>query len=412
MAEAAPGRWLVVAAAGPGVRRLALPAARVRALARVPALTRVPGAPPALVGLAALSGRALPVLDLARLLDPDPAARATSDPTRMVLAEANGPVGLMVAGIVGLAADPGAAERLDLPALVAAALPPRPAEPTAPAPPAEAGAPRPRDARTDLLSLTIAGRPYALPLAEVEAVLPLPNIAAPDPEPRPASLGTMPWRGRPLPLLCLATRLGFGPAPGGRVAVVRGLGLVAEGIGPVLRLAPGAVDPVPRPLRRDPTLAGFARPGDGRTLVGILSASALAAAAPGRAEDGPDAADASVPIQPPAPAVILDLAGRAYSLPADAVRRVAPAPESLVRVPRAPGWLAGMLAVRGEALPVVDLARRLGLPATGTRRRLVVVEAGGVRAGFLADGVRLGAREGAYALDPVALLAPAGGLTA
>ncbi|MEN3234020.1 hypothetical protein PUR29_10420 [Methylobacterium ajmalii] len=55
MAEAGSGRWLVVAlGSGSGGRPVALPAARVRALARVPGLTRVPGAPLALAGLAGL----------------------------------------------------------------------------------------------------------------------------------------------------------------------------------------------------------------------------------------------------------------------------------------------------------------------------------------------------------------------
>ncbi|MBZ6411132.1 MULTISPECIES: chemotaxis protein CheW [Methylobacterium] len=398
MAEAGSGRWLVVAlGSGSGGRPIALPAARVRALARVPGLTRVPGAPPALAGLAGLSGRALPVLDLARLLDPEAAPPL---PTRMVVAEAAGPVGLLVAGIVGLVADPGPAARLDLPALVAACLPRRAAGAAGPAPPGEAAPPPPRDARVALLALTVAGRPYALPLAEVEAVLHRPEAAASPPGPEGLS-----WRGRPLPLLCLATRLGFGATPACRVAVVRGVGLAAGRVGPVLHLEPGAIDPVPRALRGDPALAGFARPGDGHTLVGILSARALAGDAP---EAAPEAAAAPVPARPTDRAVTLDLAGQAYGLPAGAVLSVAPAPGSLVRVPRAPDFLAGMMPVRGGAMPVIDLARRLGLPAGGERRRLVVVEAGGVRAGLLVDGVRFGA--GGRTLDPAALLAPAGGL--
>ncbi|SEO92250.1 purine-binding chemotaxis protein CheW [Methylobacterium sp. ap11] len=398
MAEAGSGRWLVVAlGSGPGGRPVALAAARVRALARVPGLTRVPGAPPALAGLAGLSGRALPVLDLARLLDPEAAPPL---PTRMVVAEADGPVGLLVAGIVGLVADPGPTVRPDLPALVAACLPRRAAGTAEPAPPGEAAPPPPRDARVALLALTVAGRPYALPLAEVEAVLHRPEAAA-----SPPGREGLFWRGRPLPLLCLATRLGFGAAPACRVAVVRGVGLAAGRVGPVLRLEPGAIDPVPRALRGDPALAGFARPGDGHTLVGILSARILAGDAQ---EAAPEAAPAPVPARPADRAVTLDLAGQAYGLPAGAVLSVAPAPGFLVRVPRAPDFLAGMMPVRGGAMPVIDLARRLGLPPGGERRRLVVVEAGGVRAGLLVDGVRFGV--GGRALDPAALLAPAGGL--
>ncbi|MGE7414344.1 chemotaxis protein CheW [Methylobacterium tarhaniae] len=398
MAEAGPDRFLVVAlAAGPEGRRVALPAERVRALAPVPALTRVPGAPAALVGLADRRGAALPVLDLARLLAPD---RRPVPAGRMVLAEAQEPVGLLVPRIVGLAADPGAAAILDLPGLVAGLLPRRVAGPADAAPPAAARAAPDRAHGIALLALTVAGRPYALPLDAVEAVAGLPETIAMRPEAGPGSLGTMPWRGRALPLLSLAARLGLGAAAGRRVAVVRGVGLVAERIGPVLRVSPEAIDPVPRTLRRAGPAAGFVRL-DGGTLVCLLSAPALVGeGVPGGVPEPSLAARTE-------PMVVVALAGRAYGLPAGAVRAVQRAPAALTRVPRrtspASEGLAGMLAVRGGALPVLDLGRRLGLPprpGTG-RERLVVVEAGGVRAGLLVDGAMRLVRPEEGAIRPV-----------
>ncbi|QRE73172.1 chemotaxis protein CheW [Methylobacterium aquaticum] len=381
MAEAESARFLVVASDADGTR-VALPAERVRALAPVPALTRVPGAPAALAGLAERRGTALPVLDLARLLG------AGSTPAgRMVLAEAGEPVGLLVARVVGLAAEPGGAALLDLPGLVARLLPRR----TEAADPAtsrneRATPPDAPRAAIPLLALTVAGRAYALPLGAVEAVTRLPDGAASD---------AMPWQGRSLPLLHLATGLGLGPAPGKRVAVLGGIGLVAERVGPVLRVRPDAIDPVPRALRRDGPAAGFVRLDDG-TLVCLLSPQALIPA--GTPEpDRPPATIADIE-----PMVVIDLAGSAYGLPAGAVRGVQRAPESLMRVPGAADGLAGMLAMRGGAVPVLDLRRRLGLPpgGEGDRRRLVVVEAGGARAGLLVDGATRLVRPEAGAIRP------------
>ncbi|SFU33761.1 purine-binding chemotaxis protein CheW [Methylobacterium sp. 174MFSha1.1] len=400
MAEAGRERVLVVALDGE-YPRVALPAGRVRGLAPVPALTRMPGAPACLVGLAERRGTALPVLDLARLLAPA-SGRELPGPAlrgRMVVAEAEGPVGLLVAGIVGLAADPGGAAILDLPGLIAGRLARRSGGAAdAAAPHRHAASPRAApDTAPDaaFLTLTVAGRSYALPLDAVEAVTRRPESVAPASEAGSAAPGTMPWRGRPLPLLDLAARLGLAGGVGTRVAVLRGVGLVAERVGPVLRVRPEAIDPVPRTLRRAGPAAdwaaGFLRRDDG-TLVCLLSPQALAGAAePARA----------APVAPGTePIVVVDLAGSAYGLPAGAVRRVERAPDALVRVPRAPGDLAGMLAIRGGALPVLDLRRRLGLPPGIGPRRLVVIEAGGARAGLLVDGAARLVRPEAGAIRP------------
>ncbi|MET7246650.1 chemotaxis protein CheW [Methylobacterium sp. EM32] len=396
MAEAGRERVLVVALADDGPR-VALPAERVRALAPIPALTRVPGAPAFLAGLAERRGMALPVLDLARLLAPATVRNRPSPALqgRMVVAEANGPVGLLVAGIVGLEAEPGGVAILDLPALVADLLPRRPGGAADVEASRSHAEPQPASPDAAFLALTVAGQTYALPLGAVEAVTRRPKAVAPASGAGSFFPVAMPWRGQALPLVDLATRLGLAGGAGTRVAVLRGVGLVADRVGPVLRVRPEAIDPVPRALRRAgpaaDLAAGFLRRDDG-TLVCLLSPQAFAGAAePARA--APVAAGT-------APIVVVDLAGRAYGLPAGAVCRVERAPEALVRVPRAPGDLAGMLAVRGGALPVLDLRRRLGLPPGGTRGRLVVVEAGGVRAGLLVDGTARLVRPEAGAIRP------------
>ncbi len=380
MAEAGPSRFLIVVCDADG-RRVALPAERVQALAPVPALTRVPGAPAALAGLTERRGAALPVLDLARLL-----GAGTTPPGRMVLAEAGEPVGLLVARIVGLAAEPGGAAILDLPSLVAGLLPRRAGSADLATPCTERAAPTGApSAAIPLLALTIAGRAYALPLDAVEAVTRLPETATSD---------AMPWRGRSLPLLHLSTRLGLGPAPGKRVAVLGAVGLVAERVGPVLRVRPDAIDPVPRALRCDGLASGFVRLDDG-SLICLLSPQALA----GTPE--PDRRPAAT-IAGTEPMVVIDLAGSAYGLPAGAVRRVQRAPEALTPLPGAADGLAGMLAMRGGAVPVLDLRRRLGLPPGGAEscRRLVVVEAGGARAGLLVDGATRLVRPESGAIRP------------
>ncbi|GJE62241.1 chemotaxis protein CheW [Methylobacterium trifolii] len=58
--------------------------------------------------------------------------------------------------------------------------------------------------------------------------------------------------------------------------------------------------------------------------------------------------------------LLLDVAGTACALPRDAAAEILPLPD-LFRPPSAGGWLAGFLNLGGAPVPVVDLARLLGL---------------------------------------------------
>lgn len=75
-----------------------------------------------------------------------------------------------------------------------------------------------------------------------------------------------------------------------------------------------------------------------------------------------------------------------YALPAEHVPEVATMGE-LTRVPGAPARLLGVRNLRGEVLPVVDLARALGVHDAGEPTRVVVAESGDLRAGLAVEAV-------------------------
>jgi len=70
------------------------------------------------------------------------------------------------------------------------------------------------------------------------------------------------------------------------------------------------------------------------------------------------------------------------------VREVVP-PLPIRRMPRIPDFLEGVVDLRGEVLPVVDVRRRFGLHAgTPTRKtKLMVVEMAGTPVGLVVDAV-------------------------
>ncbi|MBE3587700.1 MAG: chemotaxis protein CheW [Thermoanaerobacteraceae bacterium] len=61
----------------------------------------------------------------------------------------------------------------------------------------------------------------------------------------------------------------------------------------------------------------------------------------------------------------------------------------ITAIPGAPSFVEGVINLRGRVIPVIDLARRLGLAPTtvADHTRIVIVEVGGATAGMMVDGV-------------------------
>ena len=86
--------------------------------------------------------------------------------------------------------------------------------------------------------------------------------------------------------------------------------------------------------------------------------------------------------------VLLTLAGRRAALPASAVGSVIEI-ETIVQVPKAAPHIAGLTAMRSQALTVVDCRAALGLGRHENKAgdRAVVVTVGGHQYALLVDGV-------------------------
>ncbi|MGZ6140175.1 MAG: chemotaxis protein CheW, partial [Myxococcaceae bacterium] len=75
--------------------------------------------------------------------------------------------------------------------------------------------------------------------------------------------------------------------------------------------------------------------------------------------------------------VVFLLDATRYALPLVAVREVVLQPDGVVRVPRAPASVVGVVNLRGRVVTVVDFARLLELPPpTQPQRKLIVLERG------------------------------------
>lgn len=300
--------------------------------------------------------------------------------------------------------------------------------------PVPAGGARGGVDRKALLVFEVAGQEFALPVDRVREVLPAPREVTRMARSRAHLLGVMAVRDRLLPLVGLRALFGLEAGEreaGRRVVVVRSgsgqtpVGVLVDEVREILRLDPALIDPVPPLLAREPEfedLDGIAKAdggaGGGRRLVSVLSAerlfrhgAAIGAEAgvaevegdgmePARSADGSNGTGGAGERF-----VVFRLAGAEYGLPVSTVREVLRRPDSITPLPNAPDFVAGVLTLRGEVLPLIDQRRLLNLPAAEAgaglsqsgfsksgpagleRGRVVVVGRDGLLVGLLVDGL-------------------------
>jgi len=88
-----------------------------------------------------------------------------------------------------------------------------------------------------------------------------------------------------------------------------------------------------------------------------------------------------------------NLSGKDYFLAIEYMLEIADLPD-ITSVPLAPAYLRGLVNIRGDAIPVIDLSRfEGGSPSRAREHRLIIADAGGERLAFLAEGIPSLSRE-------------------
>lgn len=99
--------------------------------------------------------------------------------------------------------------------------------------------------------------------------------------------------------------------------------------------------------------------------------------------------------------VVFSLAAEAYGVDIGSIREIIRMQE-ITRVPRTPEFVEGVINLRGKVIPVVDLRKRFGFPASETTKdtRIVVVDIGGQDIGVTVDAVTEVLRIGVDRVEP------------
>ncbi len=89
------------------------------------------------------------------------------------------------------------------------------------------------------------------------------------------------------------------------------------------------------------------------------------------------------------PFILFELAGTAYAVPSEAVQQIEMV-EHITPVPDAPSFVDGVVFVRGQVVPVVNLRARFGFERIpcNLKTRLMVVARQGRVVGLLVDSAR------------------------
>lgn len=259
---------------------------------------------------------------------------------------------------------------------------------------------------SQLVSFRVGKEEFGLDIADVQEIVHLPGEISQVPGAPYYCEGLASLRGKLLPIVRLGSILGTGEEEFDertRVVVVnitRGgkrltAGLAVDGVSEVLRVPRRFIEPVPALLRTREAefLAGICNI-DSSRLVHVLDAGKLFSDADyeallyeqGDEEEDKDTLDLRDEEEQ---YVTFQLDAQEYGAPISQVQEIIRVPQ-IFAVPRAPEFVDGVINIRGEIVPVVDLRKRFGLEerSLGEANRIIVVDLGDTRTGLIVDAVR------------------------
>ena len=426
----------------------------VKEIIRVPDVVRVPLAPAALEGLANLRGKVLPIISLRRLFGfPE---LPHDDSTRALVVDVGQPLGFVVdrvSSVVGVDAshieDVGSIGTtvntevlsslikdvgghamimvLDFAKLIErefsqiAAI----SKNTGVAGAMQSSVQSEEEDLSDelqLVSFDVDGQEYAIAIEDVQEIVQVPEAVIHVPRSESHVLGVMTLRSRLLPLVNLRSMFALSDRDldeKSRIVVLTlngvSVGVVVDAVSEVLRVSKSGVDALPAMLAREGNLAevtSICRLDNGKRLVSIITArnlfgnsvikEALSAVNESDMESDREDTKQDDNLDDDEQVVIFRLDKEEFGAPIASVQEIVRVPEELVRVPKAPSFVEGVINLRGTVLPVIDLRLRLGLKQVERtdRQRIMVFLISDVRTGFIVDQVAEVLRIPKAAIEP------------
>jgi purine-binding chemotaxis protein CheW len=260
-----------------------------------------------------------------------------------------------------------------------------------------------------LVSFDVDGQEYAIAIEDVQEIVQVPEAVIHVPHSESHVLGVMTLRSRLLPLVNLRSMFALPHRDldeKSRIVVLTlggvSVGVVVDAVSEVLRVSKSGVDALPALLAREGNLAeitAICRLDNGKRMVSIVTArnlfghsvikEALSAVNDSELEEDRQTKQTNEDLDDDEQVVIFRLDKEEFGAPIATVQEIVRVPEELIRVPKAPSFVEGVINLRGSVLPVIDLRLRLGLKQVERtdRQRIMVFLISDVRTGFIVDQV-------------------------
>jgi len=256
---------------------------------------------------------------------------------------------------------------------------------------------------TQLVTFALAGEEFGVPIAVVKEIVRVPEITR---VPRAPSFieGVANLRGAILPIVNLRERFEL-PAQertdDNRAVVIelggKLTGLVVDQVSEVMQIPTDIIEPPPPVLGTSvgvEYLQGVAKLKEGKRLILLLQIDRVIPSidAAGVTSHGAvQRIETQVRTQnriEEEQMVSFRMAGEEYAVALSDVQEIIRVPE-ISRVPGAPSFVEGVVALRNRLLPIVNLRKRFGMPTAEANddSRIVVINLGGVVTGLQVDAV-------------------------
>lgn len=262
-----------------------------------------------------------------------------------------------------------------------------------------------------LVSFSVDRQEYAIHIDDVKEIVQMPEAITTVPRSPHHILGLMNLRDQLLPLVDLRTMFaleGKHPDDKSRVIVVTShgyfLGIVVDGVSEVLRIDKDTVEALIPALAKEAELSDITdicRLNNGERLVSILSIERFFDSENLQEtiselveenmleQENSDHDYTDDDMEDDNQVVVFKLNHEEFAVPITSIQEIVRIPDELIRVPKSPDFLEGVINLRGIVLPVVDLRRRLEIEGSerSERQRIVVFLIHGIRTGFIVDQV-------------------------
>lgn len=282
--------------------------------------------------------------------------------------------------------------------------------------PADEGAADDAASEHQYVTFTVAGEMFAVPMAPVQEIIRLPEVAHLPLAPRTLD-GLANLRGRVLPIINLRRLFGCpeqAQDDATRALVInlgQPLGFVVDRVASVVTIEPGELEPadtiqtvvqaeyltgVIKRARADGgqdmlLCIDFGRLIDGQfSGIGVGRGDAAANGGPDEARSAEAEADAQADGDE-LRLVSFSVADQEYALDIAEVQEIVQLPAHVNQLPNAPGHVLGVISLRQRLLPLVSLRTLFGLPrlVNAEQHRIVVTSLpGGLTVGLVTDSVK------------------------